>query len=222
MTEVISDDNPIEEGSKLNYFKGLYYRNKTVLALSLGIFVILLFLGIIFGYFQSEFLRNLLKTYINMLKSANIEINTFYIFYHNFQAASISYIGGIIGIVPFLVLSFNGFIYGAFLGYLLHGNMISNTAMLTPGMFLAYTLPHGIIEFIGFIVSGAAGFRLTTFVYGSIKSIIRKTPVNVHYWKFKDSLSLFILATLLILIAAIIEANLTISIGNYITGMKIP
>lgn len=211
-----------DKKQRLNYFKELYHRNKFLLKFSAVIFIVLFIVGLILGYYQAAYIENLLNTYIKMLKSANIQINTSYIFLHNFQAAFLSYMGGIVlGIIPFLILSFNSFIYGAFLGYLFHGSVAGTSLVLTPGYFLAYSLPHGVFEFPGFIVAAAAGFRLTTLVYGIVYDKIKKNPVNVHFWKFKDSLVLFGISTLLIFIAAIIEANFTMSIGNLFTGLNI-
>jgi uncharacterized membrane protein SpoIIM required for sporulation len=79
-------------------------------------------------------------------------------------------------------------------------------------------LPHGIFEISGFIISGAAGFRLTTLVIAVLK---RKNPINEHYWKLKDSLALLAIAIVLLFIAATIEANYSISVGNYITGLNL-
>jgi uncharacterized membrane protein SpoIIM required for sporulation len=220
MSKTISDSN--FWGKCLEFFTGVYQRNKIVLTVSLVIFFAYLFLGILVGYFSSDIIENLLKTYTQAIHSANIEITTISIFIHNLQAALIAYFGGIIGIISALVLIFNGFIYGAFLGYLMHGSSVSSFGVLTPGKFLVYTLPHGIFEITGFIIAGAAGFRLTTLSVGVIKSIIKKTPINEHYWKFTDSLALFVVAIILIFIAAIIEANITASLGNYITGFNLP
>ncbi len=205
----------------LRVFIGLYNRNKTVLILSVVIFFGFLFLGLLVGYFSSDLIGNLLKTLVKTLHESNIEITALSLFLHNLQAALIAYFGGIIGIIPFGALSANGFIYGAFLGYLIHGNIVTSSGVLTPGYFIIYTLPHGIFEIPGFIIAGAAGFRLTTMVLGIIKSVMRKTPISNHYWKFKDSLALLAIAIVLIFIAAIIESNITISVGNYITNLNL-
>ena len=86
------------------------------------------------------------------------------------------YLGGIIGIITALALLSNGFTYGAFLGYFMHGGVLTNYGVSNPGYFIIYTLPHGIFEIMGFIIAGAAGFRLTTLVIGLVKSKINKPP----------------------------------------------
>jgi stage II sporulation protein M len=218
MSSNVSDNN--NRGKYSEVIVGLYRRNKMILALSASLFIGFLFLGMLVGYFSSDFIGKLLKTYISALRGANIEINTFSIFIHSLQAALISFFGGIIGIITFLVLTFNGFVYGAFIGYLMHGSIVSTTGVLTPLHFIIYTMPHGIFELTGFIIAGAAGFRITTLVVGVIKSVLNHKPINEHYWKLKDALALLLVAIVLIFIAAFIEANITMALGNYITGLN--
>lgn len=218
MSKQITDNNFWNKFSGV--FKGLYNRNKTILTLSVVLFLGFLFLGVLIGYFSSGYTGRLLNTYFTLLHESHIQINTLSIFLHNLQAALVAYFGGLIGIIPVGVLSANGFLYGAFLGYLIHGPIVTSSGVFTPVHFIVYTLPHGILELPGFIIAGAAGLRLTTLVIGVIKSILRKTPISDHYWKFKDSLVLLAVAIVLIFLAAIIEANITLSLGNYITGFN--
>lgn len=98
--------------------------------------------------------------------------------------------------------------------------MLSSSGGITPLHFLIYTLPHGIFELTGFIIAGAAGFRITTLVGGLIKSLLKGKPIVDQYWKLKDSLTLLLIAIVLLLIAAFIEANITMVLGNYITGLN--
>lgn len=201
-------------------FNGLYKRNKMLLTVAVAIFFVSIFSGILIGYFSSGFIKNLLLQFVQMLR-AQVELNTISIFIKNLQALLFTYAGGIIGIIPAVTLSFNGFFYGAFIGYFMHGGVVSNYGVFNAGDFIIYTLPHGIFEIPGFILSGAAGFRLATMVVGIITNIMREEPVNEHYWKFKDSLALLAIAIVLIFVAAIIEANYSISIGNQITGLHL-
>jgi uncharacterized membrane protein SpoIIM required for sporulation len=208
-------------GRYLAFLTGLYQRNKTVLTISTGIFLGFLFLGVLFGYFSSSFIENFLKNLFKQLRETIVEINTLSIFIKNLQAVFIMYVGGIIVIVPVIVLSFNGFILGSFFGCVLHGDLNTATTVLTPWHFIAFTMPHGIFELPALIIAGAAGFRISTLVIGLIKSVIRKKPVSDQYWKFKDSIALLAIAIVLLFIAAIIEANFTGIIGYYLTGLPV-
>ncbi len=217
MLGMISDNNL--QFKFISYFNGLYNRNKTILVISIVIYLASLFVGVIVGYFSLGFTRNFLAY---LARETNVELTTLSLFTHNLQAVFLSYFGGLIIIIPAVALAFNGFIYGAFIGFLLHGGISSNYGVLTVGDFIIYTLPHAILEIPGFIIAGTAGFRLSTLIVGVLKSIIKDSPINVHYWKLEDSFALLIIAIILIFIAANIEANITVSLGNYITGLHLP
>jgi len=219
MSRMFSDDN--FQRKYLGFFIGIYNRNKMLLTISLVIFFASLFIGLFIGYFSTGFTGNFLTIIINGLSGLIVEITTLSIFLHNLQSVLFTYFGGIIGIIPAVEIAFNGFIYGAFLGYFMHGGIVSNYFVSNPVDFIIYTLPHGIFEIPGFIIAGAAGFRLTTLVIGILESISRKTPISEHYWKLKDSLALLVIAIVLIFIAAIIEANISVHVGNYITGLNL-
>lgn len=204
-----------------NFLTGLYQRNKIVILIATAIFLVFLFIGISISYFYSGSTGNLLNAYANALHSVIIEKTTLSIFTHNLKAALYTYLGGVIGIIPAGSLSFNGFFIGAFIGYLTHHSIVSTLGVFSTREFLIYTLPHGIFEIPGFILAGAAGFRLTTLIAGLINSLRNKTHASEHYWKLKDSLALLVISIILILIAAFIEANITPSLGNYLTGLNI-
>lgn len=217
----MTPDNKIHN-KYYGFFVGLYNRNKKLLLIAVVIYFASLFIGIFIGYFSTAFTGNFLTSIINKLRGMIIEITTFSILLHNLQSLLFSYFGGLIIIIPIGALAFNGFIYGAFVGYFLHGGVLPNYFVSNPVDFIIYTLPHGIFEIPGFIIAGAAGFRLTTLVIGILESISRKTPISEHYWKLKDSLALLVIAIVLIFIAAIIEANFSVSVGNYFTGLNVP
>ena len=61
----------------VTFLISLYQRNKLVLAISAGIFLSFLCLGILFGYFSSNFVENILKKYLKLLRGTIVEITTF-------------------------------------------------------------------------------------------------------------------------------------------------
>jgi uncharacterized membrane protein SpoIIM required for sporulation len=218
MSKVTSTDNDFLHTS-YDYFVGLYHRNVKFMGFSAAIFFIALIIGGLLGYFLPRSVENFL---INIVKSDRIfarqhGITTLSILTHNLQSLFITFLGGIIGLITFGALFLNGFIYGSFLGYLGSNHLTSSTlGPLSPKLFIIYTVPHGIFEISGFIIAGAAGFRLTKIIYNLLRS---DDNLSDHYWEFKDALALFIIAIVLIVIAAIIEANYTLPLGNYITHL---
>lgn len=202
--------------SKYNIFKGVYKRNKKLLILSAIIFFASLFIGVLMGYFLPNAIGNFVINTAHQI--SQVKITTVSIFMNNVKVALMIYIGGLIGIIPAVLLFYNGFIIGSFLGYLMHGITI-NHSNLNLVDILSYLLPHGIFEIPAFIIAGAGGFRFTSIIIDLVNSLRGKPYVNNDYQKFKDSLALLVIAVVLLVIAAIIEANFTIPIGNYVTGL---
>jgi stage II sporulation protein M len=209
------DNNTTNRYYKL--FSGLYYRNKNYLILSAALFFLSLGIGLFLGYFLPSSVENFLITIVKtdrMFVRQN-GITTLSILTHNLYSVLITYIGGLIGVITAGILFLNGFIYGSFLGYFASNHHITSSSIgnVTPQIFLLYTIPHGIFEITGFIIAGAAGFRLTKSIIDILRS---NDPASEYYWEIKDSLYLLGIAIILIVIAAIIEANITLNLGNYI------
>jgi len=200
-----------------DFFKGLYNRNKKLLAISTIIFFASLFIGVFIGYFLPDFIGNFVINTSHQI-SSQVKIETVSIFMNNLRVALMIYIGGVTGIIPAVLLFYNGFIVGSLVGYSLHVSIVNHSGLNLVDI-LSYILPHGIFEIPAFIIACAGGFRLTSVVIDLINSMRGKPYINDDYRKFKDSLALLAIAVILIVIAAIIEANFTIPIGNYITGL---
>lgn len=199
------------------FFSGLYNRNKQFLILSAALFFLSLIIGLFLGYFLPSSIENFLVSIVKtdrMFVRQN-GITTLSILTHNLYSVFLTYIGGLIGVITAGIIFLNGFIYGSFLGYFASNHHITSSSIgvVTPQIFLLYTIPHGIFEISGFIIAGAAGFRLTMSIINILRS---KGPVSDHYWELKDSIYLLGIAIFLIIIAAIIEANITLNLGNYI------
>ncbi len=193
------------QGKYTRFLVDLYNRNKILLAISAIIF----FSSIFLGYLISGTIDQFMAKVISGLKGkfSKEGLSTVSIFLNNIQSAFLAYVGGVIGIIPALILLFNGLI----IGYL--------ATKVPVGSLLIYTLPHGIFEIPALIISGAAGFRITSMIIHMLISLSKDRPVSENYWEFKDSLALFAIAIVLFFIAAIIEANFTIAIGNYIKSV---
>lgn len=193
------------QGKYTRFLVDLYNRNKMLLAISTIIF----FSSILIGYLISGTIDQFMSNVINSLKEkfSKEGISTVSIFLNNIKSAFMAYVGGVIGIGPIFVLSINGII----IGYL--------AAKVQIGTLLIYTIPHGIFEIPALIISGAAGFRITSMIIHMLISLSKGKPVSENYWEFRDSLALFAIAIVLFFIAAVIEANVTLALGNYIKGL---
>ncbi|HIH61812.1 MAG TPA: stage II sporulation protein M [Methanobacteriales archaeon] len=192
----------------------LYKRNRDYLIIS-----ILIFLGSFsLGYLLAGFLDILLAPLMREFKKSVIEegITIISIFSHNLQAILLLYLGGLsLSIFTGLFLALNGL----FMGYF---------ATKVPVVdFILLVAPHGMFEIPGIIIAGVAGFRLSSFIIhfmgdlirgpGSFTQKLKKSSDN-NIREFKDSLLLFLIAVILILIAAIIEAEFTLTFYYMIKG----
>ena len=201
------------------FFTGLYKRNEMFLIASAFIFFASMFAGYFLSGVMDHFLSGTLKSLKEGVNNGQIKLTTLSIFLNNIKIAFSIYVWGIgFGIVTAGLLAFNGL----FIGYA--------ASKFAIGDFILYTLPHGVFEIAGIIIAGAAGFRLASCVIRIVSDMThmkKYMPIkdqigqifNVNYDEFKESLVLFVIAAVLIFIAAIIEANFTISWASYVKGM---
>ena len=198
---------------------GLFKRNKYVIIISAAIFFGSLFAGYLLSPIIDQIMSEALKQFKDNVNNGVIQLTTFSIFLNNFKIALSLYGFGLsFGFFTFLSLAYNGL----FIGYA--------ASQYDLGDFLIFTVPHGIFEISGIVIAGAAGFRLASTLFhiiGDIFKIKRDIPIkgqlgnilDSNYFEFTDSLKLFIIAAILLLIAAFIEANITLKLGNYIIGI---
>ena len=198
------------------FFSGLYKRNETFLILSATIFVISIFVGYAFSGALDSILSVVMSEFKKKITEGQLKLTTLSIFTNNIQIALFIYLGGLVlGIGTFYFLALNGL----FLGYAATQYQLGN--------FVVYTIPHGIFEVIGIIIAGAAGFRLTSWIVNVFKDMLHirsdistvtqmKYVFESHMDEISESLKLFVIAVVLLIIAAFIEANLSIAWGNYI------
>ncbi|MGB9937964.1 MAG: stage II sporulation protein M [Methanobacterium sp.] len=200
------------------FFMGLYRRNEILLIISAALFFGSLFAGYFLSGFIDQIMANVFRSFKERVSKGEIKLTTLSIFANNIKIAFSLYAGGIIvGLFTVWILVFNGI----FIGYA--------ASKFPIGDFILYTIPHGIFELTGIIIAGAAGLRLASTVIHIIqdlRKIKRYMPfldqfmhvLDANYFEFKESVVLFIIAAVLILIGAFIEANFTIAWANYIKG----
>lgn len=201
------------------FFGGLYKRNEAFLMLSAVILLGSIFAGYAFAGFLNPVLGGVYGEFQNKITNGQIQLNTFSLFFNNLNVALLIYIGGaFVGIISAGYLIFNGL----FIGYA--------GTQFPLGDYIVYTLPHGIPELLGIIIAGAAGFRLGSCVLNIFKDLLHMRTdiskgtqfnyiIGMHIDEFWESLKLLSIAVVLLIIAAVIEANLTIAWGNYVKSV---
>lgn len=224
--------------------KGLFTYIKTSLTVNRKMFYIAILLFVIptvMAYFMAPFFKSSVEPVISTMRkqitSGQITLTYLSIFSNNFHVLFRMYWGGIVaGILPAILMVFNGLIIGYF---------------LTRGSFmqiLLFILPHGIFEIPGLIFGGAAGFTLFKFIYYLIKDIWKpdwdfilnktthKDKNGLEFSKGQDisltnrfiisfdknndiliqSFVIFLIGVVLLMIAAYIEVYITKDLANYL------
>lgn len=201
------------------FFMGIISRNEIFFWASVLLFFGPLIISYLFAGLLDSILNPVLNNFQQKVNDGTIKLETASLFINNTTVATYIYVGGLlVGIVTALLLIING----AFIGYV--------ASKVSLADFIIFTLPHGIFEITGIILAGTAGFKLASIVWhflNGVTKIKRTISINtqivyllkVNYSDFKDSLALFIMAVILLIIAAFIEANLSIVWGQYIQGM---
>lgn len=198
------------------FFTGLLGRNEKYLWLSIVLFFGSIAVGYIFSGFLETYLTSTLQSFQHRINNGTLKLETLSLFQNNVSIAFFIYLGGIlIGAVTAVLLVSNGL----FIGFV--------ASKYPPADFLIYTVPHGIFEVTGIILAGGAGFRLGNIVLNFLNDVTKISRnisiknqlsylLKINKDDFKDSLTLFIIAAILLIIAAFIEANLTVSWGLFI------
>ncbi len=202
-----------------SFLGGLYSRNELFIWISAGIFFGSMVFSYLFAGLLDQLLAPLLQNFQRRASEGSIKLETVSLFVNNATIALYIYVGGILaGIATAFLLVSNG----AFIGYV--------AAQYPLGDFLIYTIPHGVFEILGIILAGAGGFKLGSILLHFLNDVT-KIKSNISFKNqfiylleanaddFKDSLALFIIAVILLIIAAFIEANLSVAWGQFIQSL---
>lgn len=146
------------------------------------------------------------------------------LFLHNELGGIEVYIVSILfGIPAIIVIIYNGVSLG------LTGALLSHFMPKGWIQYIIYLIPHGIFEFTAMVIQSVAGILLFLFIVDFLKGLIRsekngfKEKVIFSYEenkkRFIQSLVLMIFGTILLLIAAPIEAYVSIPLSNFILGV---
>ena len=187
-------------------------RMKYYILISLILFVIFLILGYFYaGTFQPIVLPSVQGLHEGV-QQGTVKLETIPLFINNFSVAINMVMGGLyFSTMSIYLLIFNALV----IGY--------SACSMDLLYFLSFTLPHGIIELFAIILAGAAGFRVTHAILILITGIkinaenrseIFIEHAEICFKMLSDVLIMIVIIAILLIIAAFIEANLTIPIGK--------
>ena len=175
---------------------GLIRKIKREILLSVVLLALAVLAGVFFAHFNPEEAGIAVQELARELEAYSAEdpaTQAMVIFIHNSQIDFLLIVAGVFfGIVPLLILLFNGYYMGIVL-YVASAEIGAGTVLLA-------TIPHGILEIPAIIISCAYGFWLGTKLYRRAKY---GEPLKQH---LKDAIYAFVVIILpLNFVAAILE-----------------
>ena len=214
--------NVLDNRSYLSYkelFVNLYRRNKIFLNVAIVMFLISLIMGGVGPFISSSFhdyMINLTLNYFSDIRGDSP--TTLSIFLNNSALAFLYlYIGGFgFGIISTLQLTKIG--------------LLTSFISVEYPKSIIFLLPHGIFELSAYVIATAAGFKFLSVATGMIKGFVELKEdipindqvnkiINDNYLKFRDSVFLLVIAIFILFIAAIIEANISVPLSQYILSL---
>ena len=198
--------------------KSAFVENKNLIIFSALILFISLILGYVLEPYLYSYFNPLVEDFTNKIQTGVIQITFHDIFINNILVVLRMFIYGLFFCSSALILSFNGF----FTGY-----YVATVPDLT--FALVFIIPHGIFEFPSCILACASGFILFKFAYNLIKTFINEKEMKLisriiyaYSENFNILLQAFIIlavASVLMVIAGIVECYITLPLGNYIMSV---
>ena len=209
--------------------KSAFSNNKMILLISTLLFVVPMLMGYFYADSIAEYIKPMVDAFEKQVEEGAITLTTHSLFINNVSVAIILYalsaLGGVLGAI---ILANNGL----FIGY--YGVDFNIWA------YLALTLPHGIFEIPAIIIATAGGFVLLSFMlhfiwglispdlsyldifdpYFSNVKITPKQRLTASFMKnqnkLKESFIFLCISVVLLIIAAFIEANITLPLASWL------
>ena len=195
-----------------------FTENKLAISVSIAILVISLLLGYFLESSLHAYLNPVVEQIENQVQSGEIALTFQSIFSNNIKIVFLMFILGIFCCFSALILAFNGF----FIGYF---TAVQDDLFLT----LLMLIPHGIFELPSCVIACASGFVLFNFLLRFLKTFLKQENVSIsnklyasyveNFDKLKQAIILLMVATVLMIIAGVIEVYLTLPIAEFITSV---
>ena len=195
--------------------KRAFIENKLAIVISVAILVISLLLGYFLEGYLYSYLNPVVENLTQKVQSGALKITFHDIFLNNLRVICFMFIFGIVFCFSAVMLAFNGFFVGYYVG------SVHNLFTV-----LMYIIPHGIFELPSCALACAASFVLFNFIYKFINALLNDTnnsfsdKLRSSYDKtddkLKQSIILFIISVILMVIAGIVEVYFTISIARFV------
>jgi uncharacterized membrane protein SpoIIM required for sporulation len=199
----------------INDIKSAFSENKLAICLSIAILFISLILGYILAPSLHSYLNPVVEDLTQKVESGVITLTFTDIFFNNFRIIVEMFVFGVACCFSVLMLAFNGFFVGYYVG----------TADDVVRVLLLI-IPHGIFEFSSIILACASGLILFNFIYSFLKAlwfdknesvkVSLKNSYDASSKKLKHAIIVFLIASVLMVIAGIIEVYFTVPIAEFL------
>ena len=184
--------------------EGFLKRNRNMLLIALGIFLVFFIAGAVYGYISiGDNAGQITEAMINASQSetsnplAGLDLSSVDLFTHNLGADMLTVLGGLVLSIPSIaVIIFNAFSLGSLFG------MDFTYAVVS-------VIPHSIIEYPASVLALSAAFIITKIEIRIIKNRNFRNTLRESKTELKDILVLIIAIAILLAIASIIEAHIT-------------
>lgn len=174
--------------------------NKRLILLTCGLFI----MSAAMSFFLPQTNHNQGQTLAN-LDNISEDPSFDSILTNNFQTIGLTIFTGpmTIGASTLMAVSFNGAAQGALAGEAVSKGLVK--------IYLLLVLPHAILEFPALWLAGAAGFKIP---YELTRYLIGRKEYVLNRREMKDYVYLSLASVVLIIIAAWVEANVTMRIAE--------
>lgn len=199
----------------INEIRLAFSENKLAIYISIAILFSSILLGYIFEPQLYGYLNPVVDELNQKVQSGVLQLTFDDIFFNNIKIIFQMFIYGLLFCFSTLLLAFNGFFVGYYVA-------TCDDLLFT----ILLIIPHGIFEFSSCILACASGLVLFNFLYKFLKSIwsqksnsikeILVNSYNASKEKLKQAIILFIVASILMIIAGIVEVYLTLPIAEAI------
>ncbi|GIP19574.1 hypothetical protein J40TS1_52160 [Paenibacillus montaniterrae] len=192
------------------------------IAIAFVIFAVSIYIGItndsftVFLNTQIEAMRGMVE---QLDQSSNPTLSTMvFIFLNNaIKSVMVIFLGAFFGIFPVFFLAVNGLIIGYIVKLTLDGQMLISLFDL----IVKTLLPHGILEIPALILVAAYGLRLGKLLFSTMGALIMNhNKLDQIGLQYKETLKrcavMAVYATLLLLVASIIESTFTMWLASTI------
>ena len=177
--------------------KNRYFNILVVVSLSIYVF------GSVLGFLNSSLT---LSESPNKYTISMDNIDFIEILRNNLYSLAIILMGALLlGIPTLMSLLYNGFVLGVITFYSIK---LLKTNSYIIGLLI---LPHGIFEILAMIIAGVAGFKIP---YEIVRYLAGKKEQPLTKEDIKEYLTFALISIILIVIAAWIEANVTLKIAQ--------